>query len=151
MAIWQYSFSIVPKEDLNAIGCSQFIEKEKYYSHDFWQNRCTVSEYQTQLNDILPKGSSWSSSITLFGQEDSNNIEIVTNENVIVEMSFRLDFRSTTILDKVIEFCIYNGLALITEDFFVIPLNSEIIMSVVKNSRQYKKFVELGGNDNVLD
>lgn len=147
MAIWQYSFMIVPKEELDAMGCSDSITKEKYFAFHFWQSEYKVCDYEVLLNEILLKGKSWSSEITLFGKEDSDNIEIVSEDGIVIEMCFRFDFnrKDIAVLDKVIEFCIYNGLALIAEDFSIVSLNLEVIMSTIMDSDQYVRFLELQG------
>ncbi|MGN6492805.1 MAG: hypothetical protein ACTHLE_12475 [Agriterribacter sp.] len=138
---------IVPKEDIDAIGSDNSIAKDKYFSYNFWQGGYKAADYQKKLSDILSLGKSWSSDIILFGREDSNNVEIVNEEGVIVEMSFRFDFglNDTNVLEKVIEFCIYNGLALIAEDFSIMPLNLEGIMFRIKSSYQFRRFLELQG------
>lgn len=145
MAIWQYSFIIVPNVELNTVERFDFIPKEKYYSYDFWRNQTKVHDYEIELNNIFRKGVSWSSNITLFGKEDSNNVEIVSKDNTVVEMSFRYDFNRNdiTVLERMIEFCIHNGLALITNDFNVVFLNLETITEAIKSSHQYKRFLEL--------
>lgn len=69
MAIWQYSFIIVPKANLVSIGCTNLIEKDQYNSQIFWNGNYFLKDFEMAIRRVLPKGNSWSPDINLFGRE----------------------------------------------------------------------------------
>lgn len=99
-----------------------------------------------EINLTLKKSNSWSNDIDLYGKVESNCFEVISDdEDNVVSVSFRIDFRSRyeSILRFIIEFCSLNGLIILDEDITIIPLNFELIKSKIENSRQIKIYNEL--------
>jgi hypothetical protein len=142
MAIWQYTFELIPKEDLSLL--SDNIELESYSKFNFWEGGGLDFEYFTPITQLLPMGKSWHKDIRIYGNEDSNCIKLVTENNKIVEVIIRIDFRSdySNLLSTIIEFCKFNSLVLLDERFTVMSLNEINIDYVIKSSSQYIKLKE---------
>jgi hypothetical protein len=145
MAIWQYTFKVVPQSDLKELGVITHLLDEDYNNFIFWRNEHYGVKFFKRLTTILESKPSWSKDIKLYGTEESNCIEIFMDDNVISELTVRIDYRTnySDLLNQLVEFCTMNSLALIDEDNEVLQLNATSIVYVIQNSSQYKKLIEL--------
>lgn len=145
MAIWQYTFIVIPKEDLSKLKSGSRIDINDYNNFEFWKEANYKTSFFRPLTDILPRQISWHKDILLFGSEDSNCVKLIMESDQVVEVEIRLDFRSnySLLLNNLIEFCLYNSLSLLDEELNEIPLNSITIKNTIENSPQYLKFKEL--------
>lgn len=111
----------------------------------FWKEHKTAVEYFEDIGRLLPKTKSWASYITLYGSENSNRLEIFSENNIIESVSFRIDFTSDyeAVLQGIIEFCILKGLIILDEKLQVMPLNYEIAKSIIELAPQVRKYNEL--------
>lgn len=149
MAIWQYTFRVVPKFDLKELGVITHLLDKDYNNFTFWRNGNYAPDFFKQLTTILESKPSWSKDIKLYGTEESNCVEIFMDDNFISEVTVRIDYRSNYIdlLNWLIEFCTLNSLALIDEDNEVLQNNATSIVFAIQNSSQYKKLMELKGEN----
>lgn len=100
MALWQFEFSLIPK---NANGES-------------WRERSTPKKAIQYLDTILKK--SILDGVVKYGESDSTCIELFYEDNKLDEILCRLDLRNLTklLLEKIVDFCkladgviLYNG------------------------------------------
>jgi len=149
MALWQYTFQILPKKsfstskkDLNLFDENNLFDDELYWKYESI-NKC----YFEGVEQLLKKGKSWSQEINLYGSEKSNCLEIFfdTQTSNIKSVSLRIDFTSEfeLVLRGIIDFCIYKELIILDEELQIIPLNYESISSIINNSPQFKRYHEL--------
>lgn len=122
------------------------IDEKYYFETNFWGNEYK-SDYFETLDKILPKRRSWSNDIIYFGQEDSNVLKVIIENNKVVEVILRIDFRTDYLflLNEILEFCRLRGFILLDENLNIMPFNSSIIIRTIENSPQYNKLKELSG------
>lgn len=150
MAIWQYTFQLIP---------SGIIEKKIELDDDglyetgfFWKIKEKRIEVFNEIGDILPKSLSWTDNLIIYGDLESNCLEVYkdTNYNDYVDSaSFRIDFRSNyiEILSRIISLSELNRLSILDEALNIVPLKLEIIIDIIDNSPQKRKYLMLlGGN-----
>jgi len=92
-----------------------------------------------------------SNDLLIFGNLESNCFEIYSENNLVQSVSFRINFTINyeTILNQIVGFCILKGLMILDESLNIVPLNVEIVKSVILNAPQVKRYNQLlnnGGN-----
>lgn len=150
MAIWQYDLFLIPDKETSNIKLDEegFIDDEKLWSK--YSDKIRSIEL---IKKYLPESESWSDSLRIYGNIDSNCLEIYYNKEKINSISFRIDFRTdyNLILNNIIKFCKINNLSLIDEELKILPLDeSEIIKKIAKSKHVdlYNKFTESNENYN---
>lgn len=144
MAIWQYRMILLPKESLvKHLGeLHEKVNDKDYNRIDFWAGTKYSSSIFSYFDQILPKNKSWSDEIILYGDTNSNCIEIVEENDSISEAIIRIDFRTeySLALNAVLEFCILNSLILLDNNLRIMDLNETNINVQIFNSKEYKKY-----------
>ena len=144
MALWQYQFIIVPRTNESYDDCNY--NKNRFEHELFWKEELVDKSLFLEIDSILTKKDSWCNNIDLYGDEESNCIEILfDNNNYIISVSFRLNFTDyfDVILEKVKEFCILKGLLILDEGFNLVPLNLEALKVIIQDSSQVKRYNDL--------
>jgi len=89
MALWQYQFTIIP---------NQYILKDisnEEFEYELWEHANIHKEDFMQVNSFLPKTKSWSEYLDIYGNTDSNCLEVFFDrEERVTSVSLRIDFRS---------------------------------------------------------
>lgn len=152
MAIWQYTFRVLQKEsveilspDLNFGKCNDVFDDESY-----WKLNPVKGDFFNAVQKILPRTSSWSNDIDLFGNQESNCFEVLFDKDgYVLSVSFRIDFTSKyeNILSHIIEFCGLNGLIILDESLNIVPWDFDHIRGVIRNSLQVSKCKDLSSKD----
>ncbi len=147
MALWQYTFYVLPKESVEVLSPDYHFKKDEDGFDDapYWKLNPVHKDFFYSLNKILPTNKSWSNEIDLYGNQESNCFEILFKNKNTVSVSFRIDFTSKyeSVLAKIIEYCLQRGLIIIDEDLMIVPLNIETIKAIIENSPQIKKYNKL--------
>lgn len=145
MAIWQVGFFVLPKVCISEIRNLKISNEFTFDDAPFWSAHKTTIDYFEDIGVLLPKNKSWADYITLFGNENSNRFEIVSENNIVESVAFRIDFTShyEGLLHGIIEFCILKGLIILDEELNIVPLNYESAKSIIENAPQIKKYNEL--------
>lgn len=149
MALWQYTFLILPKTSFSVLkNDTQFFDENNLFDDEpFWKYEPINKSYFEGVGQLLIEGESWSKEINLFGSEKSNCLEIFFDKQTcnIKSVSLRVDFTSQfeLFLRGIIDFCIYKELIILDEELHRVPLNFESITSIISNSPQFKKYNEL--------
>lgn len=149
MALWHYTFYILPKKGIEIKQIK--IESLKrnsgdFQDHLFWEAIPTDKSFFNEIRKVLAKGKSWSNYIDLYGEEESNCLEVLYDDNNVVEsVSFRVDFRGEyiQIVNDLIAFCISKGLLIIDEDLNLVPPDSEALKKCIDLSSQIKVYNRL--------
>ena len=118
-------------------GCTVFDDSV------FWKG--DTINFIDQIEEILPRKKSWSKNLFLFGDEESNEFSIFYENNKVVSVSFRLDFRTNyeIVLRMIIELCIINQYIIIDEKIKLVELNFNSIKQQIEDSPQYLKYNDL--------
>jgi len=149
MALWQYTFQILPKKSFSTLkrDINLFDENNLFDDEPYWKYESINKNYFEGVEQLLMKGKSWSQEINLYGSEKSNCLEIFfdTQTSNIKSVSLRIDFTSEfeLVLRGIIDFCIYKELIILDEELQIIPLNYESISCIINNSPQFKRYNEL--------
>lgn len=151
MALWQYTFQILPKKSFSVLksDIQLFDENNLFDDEPYWKYEPFNKNYFEGVEKLLMKGKSWSKEIYLLGSENSNCLEVlfdIQTDNV-KSVSLRIDFTSEfeMILRGFIDFCIYNELIILDEALQIVSLNYESIIHIINNSPQFKRYNELQG------
>ncbi|WP_177730474.1 hypothetical protein [Flavobacterium inviolabile] len=78
MALWQYTFQILPKESFEAFFQSFKIslDDNMFDETTYWQIKPFNKSYFERIGNILQKSKSWSEEIDLYGNQESNCFEV---------------------------------------------------------------------------
>lgn len=128
MSIQQYHFNVIPTdsitdavlEDLKNCSFEDGVDTEPA-----WLQRPVARESFSSVQHILAKGKSWSTNLDIYGDLESNCFEVGSKDGTVVDVSFRIDFTTDyeSILERLIEYCILNGLSVLSQDWELLPLN----------------------------
>ena len=152
MAIWQYTFLILPKESIEVLSTDYHFEKSKEGFDDeaYWKLNSIHRDFFYALQKFLPKEKSWSNEIDLYGNQESNCLEVLFDkEGNVVSVSFRLDFRNSyeKLLSQILEFCCLNGLIILDEDLNIVFGHYEQVQKTIEDSPQARRYHELSEKD----
>lgn len=145
MAIWQYKIFIVPQEEINS-----YFEKDEYISESafneikWWKFRqLNIQDFIT-LKYLLPINKSWTDDIVLFGDESSNCVEVLIEEDKIIEVSARIDLRDNykEVLRALCEFAQRNNCVFLRYDLKILNANLHLVESDILNYPTYKSFLD---------
>ena len=144
MALWQISFFIIPKQELNT-GTVLLKGEEGMFDDSVYWTEDYPKFFFDKVNDFLPQGKSWSENILMFGSESSNVFEVLIEDDKVVSLGFRIDFTANyeDVLRAMIEFCVINSLNILTTDLEILSLNFEFINSYIQQSPQVILFHNL--------
>lgn len=95
MAIWQYHITVVPQEEIKSFfNGESFISNEDIENINWCKYRNIKANDFVDLEKLFPQQKSWTSNIILYGSEGSNCIEILLSNDVIEEITIRIDLRN---------------------------------------------------------
>ncbi|MGE0567640.1 MAG: hypothetical protein AB7O73_06800 [Bacteroidia bacterium] len=145
MAIWQYTFYVLPKEAVTDITPSLVFLKDDdgFDDSPYWKYVAVEPSFFEPVKEFLPLGNSWSKDLILYGDVDSNCLEVFLEESKLVEsVSIRIDFRSNyeALLDKLLLFLMKNNMMVLGEDLNPVKLNEYDFNMKIKGSEQYSKY-----------
>jgi hypothetical protein len=153
MAIWQYTFHILPAISVEALDKDLILKRDEdglYDDEPFWKYSPTHKSLFWGIEKILSKSKSWSKHIDQYGNLESNCFEIsFEDDELISSVSFRIDYTTEydIILRMIIEFCILNGLKILDEKWEVISNNFETIKNIIEIAPQRRIYKVLSNSD----
>ncbi|MEM7183721.1 MAG: hypothetical protein AAF518_22625 [Spirochaetota bacterium] len=150
MAIWQYTFYIIPKESLiSGIFIPQYDEDGLFEDDIYWEKVRADTSIFDSVEKIAPKNKSWSENILLFGDEDSNCFEIYHKSNYVESVTFRVDFFSDyeLFLGHILDFIRFNDLILLNEQNQITEPDYLSIKNLMENSHQAKLYHKLSSKE----
>lgn len=146
MALWQYTFIIIPNEFADCeITPDEF---GGYETAPFWFHADVAHDAFKELEKILPLGESWNENLTVYGDTDSNCIEIFRGDDGLIDsVSCRLDFHSDygCILAEFVTFCNKYNFAIVDENLDMADLEINNLKRIIENCPQKKLYKELAG------
>lgn len=140
MAIWQYTFFLVPAASINIVDLVDIKTSDGLVDDEYFWTLSTIDlSVFAPINAFMPQRESWSRNIMQFGELEKNCCEIFIEDQHVVSVSFRVDFTSDylSLLDSMIEFCLFNGISILDEHFSPVPLNTLSIASLMQASPQF--------------
>lgn len=150
MALWQYTFRVIPSVDSHALnGVIHNTEGNNIIADDeLWDSKKMQLGELANLGEILPPGKSWNTDLMVYGDLEKNCIEVYLNGDNVSSMSFRIDFRSEyeNILSKLIDLLKKMSLTALSEDLAVVPLTFEAMQETIESSSQVLTWRKLSGD-----
>lgn len=152
MAIWQYTFHVLPKKSVEVLSSDYHFTKSEdgFDDERYWNLDSYNKVFFHFVEEILPKKKSWSDEIDWYGDQESNCFEVLFDrKGNVLSVSFRVDFRSNyeNVLRQIIEFFSLKGLVLLDEALNIVPHNYEQAQNVIEASPQGKIYHELSKKD----
>ncbi|MBF0361954.1 MAG: hypothetical protein HQK49_13140 [Oligoflexia bacterium] len=137
MALWQYSIYIVSNSDIEG----KTVDENILLKAKGWEKSNISFDIKKLIERILPKTSSWSQSIDLWGKEDSTCVEMFLGNTDNVELiHIRLDFRerhSKQIINTIIELVKLLNASIIS-NYKIIENNEQSILIDMSKSPAFK-------------
>lgn len=147
MALWQYTFRVLPKGNIgDTEGYSSKNMEDGFDDEFYWTQFTFHRRHFYEIESILRKTNSWSGEIDLYGNQESNCLEVVFDANfTVLSASFRVDFTTNyeRLLRHMIDFFLLKGFIILDERLGVIALNYEQVRYVITNSPQASRYYEL--------
>jgi hypothetical protein len=144
MAVWQYNIFIVPEEEVKSFfGDKSYISFEDLNGVNFWKYQKIDTEDFNVFEEVLPRKRSWSNDIVLFGDESSNCLEILINENKIEEITARIDLRCDYefFLKFLCDFSLKNDFVFLDNSLKVLYPDYNIMNKEINDYPIYKSFL----------
>lgn len=135
MALWQVELMIIPKERI-----IENTNVEEINIADLWNGNKIKENSINQVEQVLKRNKSWSEDIVQLGDTSETVIEIVYDNDMIEEITCRLDLRNITkkIVETILNFIDINNLAVIVNNKIYTNLTKGLIIDIVNESDAYK-------------
>lgn len=147
MALWQYTFYVLPESGYRSLSIGEQLEQSEEGFDDaaFWQYHHLHISFFDEISLFLPKGKSWHKDNIVFGSLESNCLEVIIEDEIIVSATLRVDYQSNyrQMLDYFIRFCSLRNLAMLDENLSVLPSDLSEIVNIIQNSPQHRRYIEL--------
>jgi hypothetical protein len=153
MAIWQYSFTIIPKDSILNDSVNPIYNDDGLFEDDiYWIKRAILLGFFDGMEKIIPYGESWSKDLLVFGDLESNCMEVYSEKGYVISASFRIDFRNNyeSFLRRMLEYIESKGLIILDEKKNKLSTNFLLIKKTIEDSPQFAKYTQLGFSSNSL-
>jgi len=92
MAIWQISFSVIPKD---IVGDADIISEEVFSAYEEDMEMCfdLPPNYASQISLLLPRSKGWSPDMELWGDDETDDFTIWRKAEKIESIGVRIDVR----------------------------------------------------------
>ncbi|MEM7183722.1 MAG: hypothetical protein AAF518_22630 [Spirochaetota bacterium] len=150
MAIWQYTFTVIPTTRIfDGIIKLQYDEDGLLKDHVHWQDLSVNVSFFEAISFFISRGKSWSDKTLLWGDIDSNCFKILHEDNLVESVSFRIDFTVDykEFLDAVLGFIKEQNLILLDERHQITEPNYLSIKNLMENSHQAKLYHKLSSKE----
>lgn len=139
MALWQFDFNLIPEEKVTGIINAFDVNEDSFEELISWE-KYTLSESSIkELSQVLNPTKSWSDSIKQFGSIEGTCIKLLFEENILNEVSVRLNLKENTIEDLkiIIRFAEANNAMIITKKGILIKPSINSMIEEIKKSKAY--------------
>jgi len=99
MAVWQYDFILIPRDELisQAGILPTELSIDQVNRFKFWKVRQPKAVYADRFDSWSQEIKSWTPNLRLWGKEDSNRIDVAFSNEKIHEIEFRIEVRSINV------------------------------------------------------
>jgi hypothetical protein len=137
MAVWQFDGHLLPEETIRRRYGSRpvAISSADIDAGGWWKGIRVPADLAERLLSILPQGSSWSSSIQTWGQEDGDRIDLVWDNDELADIFLRVDVRriSYELLDKVLRLAQANRWVLWIDGHVLRPSLGQLLRAIQRS------------------
>lgn len=148
MSVYQNSYFIVPRKGnytlFEGLNLNSFFEDDLFEDDLLWEDlNYKYVEYEDYLNSVFKLGESWSSQLKMFGNNDTNCLKVLIENEIIVSVSFRVNFEINYIdfLKEIIEFCKLNDWLIVDNELNTLSIDFETINDNITESKAYKNYI----------
>lgn len=145
MATWQFDCHLLPlqavQQRFGAIPVA--ISRQQFDEVPWWDGVTAVDDLVAELLDALPRGSSWTPSISTCGAPDGDRIDVVRSESTLDDVLVRFDLRTVSVsfVNKIVQVARTHRLVLLTEDNHVLRPSASELLAAFRRSASFR-FVE---------
>ena len=148
MAVWQFRVIFLPERVL----LSKYdvlppaIPQELAEDFPWWADVQPPAGFEDQINLILPKMTSWSTSQRMWGQkhrDDAHVLYVDETKNKVEEIAFRIDANAIS-AELVKQICVLArqlGCVLMTADYEILLPDESMVLATIQHSTA-RKFVD---------
>jgi len=140
MATWQYDIHLVPRGAVKAAdpGSSNLYDED--LAAEEWQRYGDTKELLARLAGLLPPLKSWHESISMWGAEDGNRIDVSFEGSNIDGIMVRIDVRriSLPFIESLIEIALEGELMLVLDGGAVVAPEASILLCAVRRSNAFR-------------
>jgi hypothetical protein len=148
MAIWQYRLILLPEETLlrKYEVLPPTIPMELAEDFGWWSETQPPSGLEKEIDQILPKMESWSTSMRMWGHKHSNDAHVLYEDETktkVTEIDFRIDASSVS-PDLVRKICVLARqlkCVLMTARYEILLPDESMVLTAINDSTA-KKFVD---------
>ena len=112
----------------------------------WWSGNQPATGFEKQISLVLPEAKSWSTSIRMWGHEESDDAHVIYSDdtkNTVEEIVFRLDANkiSPELVRRICLLAQQLGCALLTTEYEILAANETMVLAAVNHSTA-KRFVD---------
>jgi hypothetical protein len=135
MAVWQFDFFVVKSEKAH---CYEKIHSEKFDELISWEGFEINENSLLDFSQVLSIEESWSKDILQFGKTDETCLILFNDENVLLEVSCRIDVRNlkSNQIDAVVQFIKRNDASIFVNGKIFVATYETLLM-LIKQSNAY--------------
>ncbi|MFK4768988.1 hypothetical protein [Rhizobium sp. ZW T2_16] len=138
MAIWQFAFDLMPSSAaiINGAAAARMTRAQlEAVNQDF--SSPTIMHLFERLNSMMPEKTSWSPSLRIWGDEKTNDVQVVLGEPGIEGVQFRLDVAnlSMPLVAQICSLAQDTACVLVTRDGAIVrPNGTSLIRAVMRSN-----------------
>ena len=152
MAIWQYRLTLIPESVLRTKYeiLPLAIPMELAEEFDWWSSSQPPTGFEHQISVILPEVESWSTSMRMWGQEESDDAHVIYSDDrkdTVREIGIRLDANkiSPELVGRICMLARQLRCVLMTADYELLLPDEAMVLAAVNRSTA-KRFVDRPGS-----
>ncbi|MFN3231841.1 MAG: hypothetical protein ACE363_06730 [Alphaproteobacteria bacterium] len=145
MAIWQYDFHLIPEQGVVAqVGHLPIaIQDAEQRLEIYWTSEYLTEDIATEIDRILPAGSSWRSGLQIWGSDDGSRIDISYRADRIESVFIRFDLRqpSLKLMMSIVDLARLHEWLILTNEGYLLKPSIKSLLSRIRQSPSFR-FVE---------
>lgn len=149
MAIWQYKLFAIPEEEFDTyFKNKKFISAEDFNGIEWWIYR-TYKSIDFNSFGNLSLSESWTKKIIMFGDIDSDCVEVLVEGEELCEIAIRVDLRKNYegMLTSICKFGQDNNLYFLNDRFKVLFPKLQLINQDITDNDAFAEFIARISND----
>jgi hypothetical protein len=142
MALWQYDIHLLPKQRVHQLlgSIPHQLDRETLDSANWWNSVATVEDCESTLSRFTQRRQTWDSTLSAWGSEDGNRIDLYLVDGAVAECFARLDVRSfdEDFLEGVLGFARRFDCLLVTPRLTLINPTQEALWQELRRSDAWR-------------
>lgn len=138
MAVWQFVLDLIPASSAHVARVSAArVRREQLDEIRLGFANADAEELFVRLGTLLPEKKSWSASLRIWGDEQTDDIQVGFDGQVIEDIQFRLNVGdlSLPLVGGICELARHFDCVLATRDGAILQPNREAVVRMIMQSR----------------